>query len=269
MTSQAKPELVRQVFTTSRELEYFSESELVTQTGYRKEEWWPGVLVKELVDNGLDACEQAGIAPEITVEFTGDSLTVSDNGPGIPPEVVERVLDFATRTSDKAAYVSPTRGAQGNALKTVLAIPYVLNGGRPSIVTIQAQGIRHLITVATDHIVRRPQIDHEVEEVVRTPGTVIRIELDSARSEAVVDTGILTTPPTGLLAVQPTRHLHLNRGWLRPAVGTHHDRLAQMATQRSYLRLLVQLGATGKPDRILCSRRTHRRPGTDGAGVRF
>jgi DNA topoisomerase VI subunit B len=183
MPTETKPELVRQVFTTSRELEYFSESELVTQTGYSREDWWPGVLVKELVDNGLDICEQTGVVPEISVEFAGSSLTVTDNGPGIPPAVVERILDFATRTSDKAAYVSPTRGAQGNALKTVLAIPYVLNGGRPSVVTIEAQGIRHVITVATDHIERRPQIDHQIAEIVRTSGTSIRIELNSASSE--------------------------------------------------------------------------------------
>ena len=144
MATEAKPELARQVFTTSRELEYFSEAELVTQTGYSKAERWPGVLVKELLDNALDVCEQAGIAPEIRVEFTGDSLAITDNGPGIPPAVVERILDFATRTSDKGAYVSPTRGAQGNALKTVLAIPYVLDGGRPSVLTIEAQGIRHV-----------------------------------------------------------------------------------------------------------------------------
>jgi DNA topoisomerase VI subunit B len=46
-------------------LEYFSESELVTQTGYPREQWWPGVVLKELVDNTLDACEQSGIAPQI------------------------------------------------------------------------------------------------------------------------------------------------------------------------------------------------------------
>ena len=63
--------LKRQVFTTSRELEYFSESELTTQTGYPKEQWWPGVVVKELLDNSLDACEQAGVAPVISVDFPG------------------------------------------------------------------------------------------------------------------------------------------------------------------------------------------------------
>ena len=56
-----KSELTRQVSTTSRELEYFSESELVTQTGHSKSKWWPEVLTKEAADNGLGACEQAGV----------------------------------------------------------------------------------------------------------------------------------------------------------------------------------------------------------------
>jgi hypothetical protein len=76
MATQAKPELCRQVFTISRELEYFTEAELVTQTGYRKDDWWPGVFVKEIVDNGLDACEQAGVAQEIRVIFSNGTLIV-------------------------------------------------------------------------------------------------------------------------------------------------------------------------------------------------
>src|SRR5678809_1081479 len=44
--------------------------------------------VKEAVDNSLDACEEAGIVPEITVEITptGEDrfrVAVEDNGPGI------------------------------------------------------------------------------------------------------------------------------------------------------------------------------------------
>src|ERR1700730_7012509 len=104
MTSPKQPELKREVFTTSRELEYFSEAELVTQTGYDPEDWWPGVLVKELVDNSLDACEQAGVVPEISVRFSANELVVVDNGPGLPADVLTRILDFSSRTSDKAAY---------------------------------------------------------------------------------------------------------------------------------------------------------------------
>jgi len=115
----------RQTFTTSNLLDYFSQKELALQTGHDSEHW-PDVLLKELVDNALDAAEHAGVKPEITVSVEGDSLSVADNGPGLAPEIVTRILDFSTRTSSKNHYVSPTRGAQGNAFKTLLAIPYVL-----------------------------------------------------------------------------------------------------------------------------------------------
>ena len=180
-------ELKRQVFTTSRELEYFSESELTTQTGYQKEQWWPGVVVKELLDNALDACEQAGVAPVISVNVQGRSVVVTDNGPGIASEVVHKILDFSTRTSDKQAYVSPTRGAQGNALKTLLAIPYVLSGGKTGTMEIESQGVRHTISVSTDHIARRPRVEHGTEEIVRIDGTSISLELDSASSHDVLE----------------------------------------------------------------------------------
>src|SRR4051794_21099005 len=120
----ANEKLKRQTFTTSRQLEYFTKNELVTQTGYDPSSWFPYVVVKELVDNSLDVADSAG--PRICVSLDESVLTVSDNGPGIPPDVVRRITDFSSRTSDKSMYISPTRGAQGNALKTVLAIPYVL-----------------------------------------------------------------------------------------------------------------------------------------------
>ena len=182
-TTNAK--LNRQTFSTSRELEYFSEAELTTQTGYGKEEWWPGVVGKELVDNALDACEQAGTPPFITVDFQGDSLTVADNGPGLHPDVLERILDFSSRTSDKAAYVSPTRGAQGNALKTVLAIPYVFGGRTAGQVEVESGDLRHTIVVSTDHVLQQPQVDHRQESIVRNGGTLVRVNVDAASSKAL------------------------------------------------------------------------------------
>src|ERR1035437_9363745 len=92
--STTNARLNRQTFSISRELEYFSEAELTTQTGYGKDDWWPGVVAKELIDNSLDACEQAGTPPRMEVDFQGDSLTVADNGPGLHPDVLERILDF-------------------------------------------------------------------------------------------------------------------------------------------------------------------------------
>ena len=97
--------LQRQTFTISRELEYFSESELTTQTGYERDYWWPFVVVKEAIDNSLDGCEQGGgVPPVIEVQFSGDSLTIADNGPGIAPEVLERILDFSTSGLSRSNY---------------------------------------------------------------------------------------------------------------------------------------------------------------------
>ena len=59
------PRLERTTFVTSRLLDFCSVKELQAQTGHDVAEW-PLVIVKELVDNALDACEEAGVAPEIT-----------------------------------------------------------------------------------------------------------------------------------------------------------------------------------------------------------
>jgi DNA topoisomerase VI subunit B len=171
----APNKLERIAFTQSRESEYFDESELTRQTGHPKDSWSPGVVVKELVDNGLDACEQAGVSPLIQIRIADDFLEVSDNGHGIAPDVVGRVVDYSTRTSEKHAVVSPLRGAQGNALKTIIAILYVLSGNKEARVEISARGVKHLISVVMDSIARRPQIMHETCEIVKTAGTNIRL----------------------------------------------------------------------------------------------
>jgi DNA topoisomerase VI subunit B len=96
---------------TSRLLDFASEKELVAQTGHKRAEW-PLVILKELFDNGLDACEEAGVAPVISVVVDGDGIMLTDNGPGLPADVVPHILDFTVRVSSREAYVSPTRGAQ-------------------------------------------------------------------------------------------------------------------------------------------------------------
>ncbi len=53
--------------------------------------------VKEAVDNALDACEEAGILPEIWVAVSnqGDGvlqIAVEDNGPGIVEEQIARIF---------------------------------------------------------------------------------------------------------------------------------------------------------------------------------
>src|SRR5262249_56868611 len=117
------------------------EKERAAQPGHRREAG-PLVSHKELVDNATDPCEEAGVAPEIFITVDKTGIAGADNGPGIPADTVKHVLDFTVRVSSREAYVSPTRGAQGNALKTIVAMPFVVDGERGE-VEIEARGIRH------------------------------------------------------------------------------------------------------------------------------
>ncbi len=167
------------MFEASRAAEYFDARQLSTLTGVSADEF-ASVCLKELIDNGLDACETAGVAPEISIDVRDEEgvirLAVSDNGPGIPPEVVRKVLDYNIRVSDKAAYRSPTRGAQGNALKTIIGIPYSLGVREPVVIT--ARGVRHTIKPWIDpagHV----RISHTEDPDGGKEGTRVSLQITS------------------------------------------------------------------------------------------
>ena len=172
--TMAATAIPRTTFTTSREFDFCTKKELTAQTGHSPDEW-PAVIVKELVDNGLDACEEAGIVPEIDIIIDDDGITIADNGLGMPAETISSVMDFASRTSSREAYAAPDRGAQGNAMKTIWAMPFALDGtsGR---VDIETRGERHEMTFAVDQIRQKPTIKRAVhsDENVRN-GTTVKI----------------------------------------------------------------------------------------------
>jgi len=148
--------LERTTFETSRLLEYFSEKELQMQIGAEPSRW-PIALLKELIDNSLDACEAASIAPDITVTIDDERLVVCDNGPGLPASVIERSLDYSVRVSDKSYYASPSRGQLGNALKCVWAAPFVIDGKQGRVV-VTTPGCEHEIIVRLDRIAQQPTL---------------------------------------------------------------------------------------------------------------
>jgi DNA topoisomerase VI subunit B len=150
--------LERTTFQTSRLLEFFSEKGLQMQIGFAKLQW-PIALLKELVDNALDACETASVPPDIEVTVEPDRVTVRDYGPGLPVKTLTQSLDYLVRVSDKAHYVSPTRGQLGNALKCLWAAPYVAHG-EDGYVEVVTHGTRHRIAVTLDRIAQRPQPQH-------------------------------------------------------------------------------------------------------------
>ena len=79
-------------------MEFCTRRELENQTGHSMQEW-PLVVAKELIDNALDACEEAEVAPSITVTVEDGSIVVEDNGDGINADTVASVLDYSIRVS--------------------------------------------------------------------------------------------------------------------------------------------------------------------------
>jgi hypothetical protein len=125
------PGLIREAFKTSRLADFASQKELVTQTGHPVKDW-PLVVIKEATDNAIDTCEDAGLAPviNISIDAAAGEFVITDNGPGIPSEIVDGLVDYSVRVSTCEAYVSPSRGRQGNALQTLLAMAFALDGAR-------------------------------------------------------------------------------------------------------------------------------------------
>lgn len=219
------PTLDRQTFTLSRALEFFSERELTTQIGYERS-WWPIALAKELIDNALDACETAGRAPEIAITLDPDALTVQDNGPGLPLATLERSLDYQVRVSDKLAYTSPTRGQQGNALKTVWAAPYVLDGHQ-GLVEVTTGGTTHQVHVALDRIAQEPAITlSQIPDGHVKIGTAIKMHWPKIASYLMYDArpSFYTRPPElhhllfAYLLFNPHLHVRLHWAWGTTAV---------------------------------------------------
>jgi DNA topoisomerase VI subunit B len=182
----------RVAFTVSRLVEYCNEKELVAQTGHESHTW-PRVIIKELVDNAIDACEEAEIAPVLKVAITSGKrgkptrIVVADNGPGIPPKDIAGIIDYDIRISSREAYISPTRGRQGNALKSVLPMAYVLGDQAKGETWIEARGVKHRIVFSVNQIKQQPIVnDIQVSSRV-TSGTRVTVFWPDT-DEALTDT---------------------------------------------------------------------------------
>jgi len=94
-------------------------------------------VVKEAVDNSLDACDEAGILPEIKVEIDnlGENkykVVVEDNGPGIVREQIPRIFAKLLYGS-KFHRLRQSRGQQGIGISA--AVLYAqLTTGKPAVI---------------------------------------------------------------------------------------------------------------------------------------
>ena len=123
--------LARKTFAISRLSEFVTKAELIKQIGHGVTDWVE-VVAKEAIDNAIDEAEEAGLTPkvEVAVDTASRTITITDHGRGIPPATVEALCDLSMKVSSRSAYVSPTRGQQGNALQTIFAMPCALDRKR-------------------------------------------------------------------------------------------------------------------------------------------
>jgi DNA topoisomerase VI subunit B len=188
-TRKTEHKLTRVTFKVSRLMEFCSKRELQNQTGHSVYDW-PLVVLKEIMDNALDACEEAEVAPVIEVTVGPGSITIQDNADGFDADTIESILDYTIRVSSREAYVSPTRGAQGNALKTIVAMGYVLDreeAGRDAdaagVTIIETRGVKHRIEFGVDHINNQPKIEHTKTPSAIDVGTKVTVGWPKSQAE--------------------------------------------------------------------------------------
>jgi DNA topoisomerase VI subunit B len=139
--------------------------------------------VKEAVDNSLDACEEAGILPEIHVLI--DQLaeerfrvTVRDNGPGIVKAQVPNVFGKLLYGS-KFHRLKMSRGQQGIGISAA-GMYGLITTGKPIHVTSRTgpKKAAHHFQIAIDTAKNRPDIiKDEEQDVAWDSGTEVAIEL--------------------------------------------------------------------------------------------
>lgn len=142
--------------------------------------------VKEAVDNSLDACEEAGILPELIVEIVEMSedrfrVVVEDNGPGIVKKQIPNIFAKLLYGS-KFHKLSQSRGQQGIGISA--SVMYAqLTTGRPAKITskIDPKEPAHYYELQIDTQNNKPDImKEEIVEWNKEHGTKIELLIEAA-----------------------------------------------------------------------------------------
>lgn len=141
--------------------------------------------IKEAVDNALDACEEAGILPDLFVGIESLSetrfrITVRDNGPGIVRKQVENVFGKLLYGS-KFHRLKMSRGQQGIGIAAA-GMYALMTTGKPMIIHTKPHKKKpsHRLTLAIDTQKNKAEV-HDEEERHDFPsdtGTEVVLELE-------------------------------------------------------------------------------------------
>ncbi|MCG3147956.1 MAG: Type 2 DNA topoisomerase 6 subunit B [Verrucomicrobiae bacterium] len=160
--------------------------------------------VKEAVDNSLDACEEAGVLPEVAVELEqiADNrfrVTVTDNGPGIVKNQIPKIFAKLLYGS-KFHRLRMSRGQQGIGISAAGMYGQLTTGAATRILSrIKNAKKAHSLAVQIDTKQNKPAILRDTEQdwhptfqavdaagepdgppVVSKHGTSVSIEMEAA-----------------------------------------------------------------------------------------
>lgn len=186
--------------TKSSTAEYFAKN--LQQVGFSSPLKAVLTTLKEAVDNSLDACEQAGILPDLTVEVqkvgTGSTkntdlikIVVEDNGPGIDPDDLAKVYGEYLASS-KFGRGQCTRGQQGIGISAATTWAQMTNGRGVTVIS-KTKGMRKA---------QKAQIDVDIKSnhgLVRAKETIDWDKPHGTRVEFAMDGRIQLNGDGGLL----------------------------------------------------------------------
>ena len=144
-------------------------------------------VVKEAVDNSLDACEEGRILPEVTVEIRQSALNsfnyvvvVEDNGPGLIRSQIPKVFAKLLYGS-KFFKLSQSRGQQGIGISAAVLYAQLTTGKPAKIISrVSPKEPAHSYELRIDVKKNSPEILKEEEiEWDRDHGTRVELALEA------------------------------------------------------------------------------------------
>ncbi len=190
-----------QAITSASSAEYFSKN--LQQVGFSSYTKAALTTIKEAVDNSLDACEDAGILPEISVlvERVGEGtaknsdsirVRVEDNGPGLEAEDVVKVFGEYLASS-KFGRGRCSRGQQGIGISAVTTWAQLTSARGATVITKTAK-MRKAVQCAVE-----VDIKHN-KGVMKSKETIDWDRPNGLACEFVIDARIQLNGEGGLLA---------------------------------------------------------------------
>ncbi|MCC7387557.1 MAG: DNA topoisomerase VI subunit B [Phycisphaerales bacterium] len=184
--------------------------------------------IKEAVDNSLDACEEAGILPDIEVRIEElvappsptkpgrYRITITDNGPGIVRKQIENIFGRLLYGS-KFHRLKMSRGQQGIGISAA-GMYGLMTTGKPMVIHSKPHKGKpaHHIELAMDTSKNKPEVtvDVETDEFPATSsgtGTRVAIELEGryvrgkTSVEAYLEQTAIANPHAEIVFIPPDK----------------------------------------------------------------